>query len=220
MRASAAAHRRTPGARARNPARDRRAGRAHAPGDPCRHVRRGMRLHRRRPRPPRGDDAPGCGRVARATFPSSTRGSRTTRSSCSTDTTSGSPSTRTRASSSRSCAGATGSRSPRSTSSYAVWPRARARDPAAGRAPRFDLHCHERRQARRPLRDAVDQPPRGSDPRGSPDRPAPGRPRRRDRRRGRSGTYRSPSIIASSTGARAGAFCVDVIGRIQRPSVH
>ena len=65
VRASAAAHRRTPGACTRNPARDRRAGRAHPPGDPCRHVRRGMRLHRCRPRPPRGDDAPGSCSLAR-----------------------------------------------------------------------------------------------------------------------------------------------------------
>ena len=56
------------------------------------------------------------------------------------------------------------------------------RNAEAGGAARRHVHGHERRQARRPLRHAARQPPRGRHPRHPPDRPAPRRPRRRDRR--------------------------------------
>ena len=92
---------------------DRRAGRANASGSPGSDIRRGVRLHGRRPRPARrrtlGVAASRC-----ASFPSSTRASTAARSSCSTATTSGLPSTPKTGSSSRSYAGATGSPSSRS----------------------------------------------------------------------------------------------------------
>ena len=84
----------------------------------------------------------------------------------------------------------------------------------AGRAPRLDLHRHERRQARGPLPDSDRQPSRGRDPQHRPDRRAPGRPRRRARRR--------PDGYLSITfdhrvvdGARAAEFGVAVIRRLE-----
>ena len=74
------------------------------------------------------------------------------------------------------------------------------RNAEAGGATRRHVHGHERRQARRPLRDAARQPPRGRHPRHPPDRPAPRRPSTARSSSATSATSRSRSTIASSTG--------------------
>ena len=61
-------------------------------------------------------------------------------------------------------------------------PSGTGRDAEAGRAPRLDVHRHERGQARRALPDPARQPPRGRDPERRKDHRPPGRARRRDRR--------------------------------------
>ena len=73
----------------------------------------------------------------------------------------------------------------------------------AGGAARQHVHDHERREARRPHRDAARQPSRGRHPRNPPDRPAPRRRRRRDRHppdRQRLGHVRPPRCRRSPGG--------------------
>ena len=83
-----------------------------------------------------------------------------------------------------------------------------------GGASRLDVHRHERRQARRARRHPADQPSRGRDPRAPPDR---------DRAVVRDGEIVVRKIGNVSVtfdhrvvdGARAAAFCLDVIERLR-----
>ena len=95
-------------------------------------------------------------------------------------------------------------------------PRRRGRDAQAGGAARLDVHGHERRQARRPVRDAD----RSTIPRSAilgVDRIAerPGRPRRRGRRRpiGNVSVTFDHRVV---DGARAAEFGLAVIGRLEQ----
>ena len=144
-------------------------------GDSGRHLRRGMRLHGRRPRAARTADAEGDGSrptgVPRAQRETRRRRNRLSRS------------VRPRGGRPDGC-GSRRARRPRLR--YGLARRARGGGRAAGcvgargnahtgGAPRLDLHGHERRQAGRPFRHPTDQPSRSRDPRRPPHRRAPGR---------------------------------------------
>ena len=209
----------TPRAAARRAAADRRAHDARAPRGAAGHLRRGVRLQR----------ASTCARLVPTVLQA------VARSRCSEfpelnarlegdeivyldryDL--GSPSRPTRGSSSRSCAAATRARS---TSSRAEVARlaegARAGTLAPEELRGSTFTRHERRQARRPLRDAARQPPRGR-------RSSASTGSRRGRScatarssSARSGTCRSRSTTAWSTARARAEFALAVIARLERP---
>ena len=92
--------------------------------------------------------------------------------------------------------------------------RGRAGDAGARGAPRLDVHCDERRQARRPALDADRQPSRGGDPLHRPHR----RATRCARRRGRRAAHGTICVTFDHRvidGARAAEFGLAVIERIE-----
>ena len=74
---------------------------------------------------------------------------------------------------------------------------------------------HERRQARGPLPDADREPPGGRDPQRRPHRRPPGRARRSARGRARVGNIALTFDHRVVDGARAAAFGLDVIRRLE-----